>query len=225
MTDKEQIIVNDCKVEECVNFRDEVSIDSTVLKNACSIGLWQRHYKNLEESCKMSCKCDENPNCYFKQHARKKHECEQKEKELLSNEKIINKLMKEVDELRQECEELKEKLEKFYTLAGEPIEYFLDHYTNLCEDFLLDDRDEDDNTIPILEQIRDRLEDKDTLEEENTRYRKGFEEIEEIIKQTKQQVFCQHCAWYNTDGCDPSDKICGDFIKILDIIDKTKGEK
>lgn len=73
----EQIIVDDCKVEECVNFRDEVSIDSTVLKNACSIGLWQRHYKNLQESCKMSCKCDENPNCYFKQLARKTQECEE----------------------------------------------------------------------------------------------------------------------------------------------------
>lgn len=56
------------------------------------------------------------------------------------------------------------------------------------------------------------------------RYRKALDEIEGIIKQTKQQVFCQHCAWYNTDGCDPSDKICGDFIKILDIINKAKGE-
>ena len=82
MTDKEQIIIDGCKVEECVNFRDEVSIDSTVLKNACSIGLWQRHYKNLEESCKMSCKCDENPNCYFKQLARKTQECEKLKNEL-----------------------------------------------------------------------------------------------------------------------------------------------
>ena len=32
------------------------------------------------------------------------------DKELLSNEEIINKLMKEVDELRQECEELKKQL-------------------------------------------------------------------------------------------------------------------
>ena len=51
--------------------------------------------------------------CYFKQLARKTQECEQKEKELLSNEKIINKLMKEVDELKQECE----KLEDFRTLT------------------------------------------------------------------------------------------------------------
>ena len=56
------------------------------------------------------------------------------------------------------------------------------------------------------------------------RYRKALEEIEGIIKQTKQQVFCQHCAWYNTDGCNPSDKICGDFIKILDIINLTKAK-
>lgn len=119
----------------------------------------------------------------------------------------------------QECEELKEKLEKFYTLAGEPIEYFLDHYTNLCEDFLLDDRDEDDNTIPILEQIRDRLEDKDTLEEENTRYRKALEEIEKYTKKS----FCENCEDFNTPEYSSHCEFC-EYQEYFDIINKAKGE-
>ena len=63
------------------------------------------------------------------------------------------------------------------------------------------------------------------LNEKYEKLEKALEDIEGIIKQTKQRVFCQHCAWYNTDGCDPSDKTCGDFIKILDIINKAKGER
>lgn len=103
--DKEQIIIHGCKVEECVNYRDEVGIGSIVLKNACSIGLWQRHYKNLEESCKMSCKCEENPNCYFKQLARKTQECD-----TLKSQLDFEVQQKEC--IEQECEKLKETLNK-----------------------------------------------------------------------------------------------------------------
>ena len=154
-------------------------------RSTTNIDYWM--YGQCKSSKEYGCYCRNNPNCYYKQLARKTQECEslKEEIEVLKDNfdtatRDCNEL---IDELKQECEELKEKLEKFYILAGEPIEYFLDHYTNLCEDFLLDDRDEDDNTIPILEQIRDRLEDKDTLEEENTRYRKALEEIEEYIKE------------------------------------------
>ena len=85
MNNKEQIIVDGIDVSECE--------DVTGLKYCDGYGDW----------------CYLFPDCSFKQLARKTQECEQKDKELLSNEKIINKLMKEVDELRQECEELKER--------------------------------------------------------------------------------------------------------------------
>ena len=87
-------------------------------------------YKTWDKDCALTgdnhgdnmkpCKFIDEKNCYFKQLARKTQECEQKEKELLSNEKIINKLMKEVDELKQECVELKEQLQ-----ANQP--------TGICE--------------------------------------------------------------------------------------------
>ena len=88
MNSIEQIMIDGVDVSRCIDFnkRDKVSC-----------------YHILYD------KCNENPNCYFKQLACKTQECEQKDKELLSNEKIINKLMKEVDELRQECEELKKR--------------------------------------------------------------------------------------------------------------------
>ena len=43
-----------------------------------------------------------------KQLKHKEQECEELEKELLTNEKIINKLMKEVDKLKQTLAEIKE---------------------------------------------------------------------------------------------------------------------
>ena len=90
MADKEQIIIDGVNVYGCVQFIQEE-----------------------EDCCNLGGSCKGWPNCYYKQLIRKIEECEQKEKELLSNEKIINKLMKEVDELKQECE----KLEDFRTLT------------------------------------------------------------------------------------------------------------
>lgn len=90
MTDEEQIIIDGVDVTGCT---------------------WCDFEPDVEPYCCINdgedLNCEDNPNCYFKQLARKTQECEQKEKELLSNEKIINKLMKEVDELKQECEKLK----------------------------------------------------------------------------------------------------------------------
>lgn len=53
-----------------------------------------------KELCKI---CGFEPNCYFKQLARKTQECDQKD------ERIIE-LTKEALSLKQECEELKKKL-------------------------------------------------------------------------------------------------------------------
>ena len=37
--------INGINVDKCVNYRDEVILTECV-KDACSIGLWQRHYQN-----------------------------------------------------------------------------------------------------------------------------------------------------------------------------------
>ena len=36
--------INGINVDKCVNYRDEVILTECV-KDACSIGLWQRHYQ------------------------------------------------------------------------------------------------------------------------------------------------------------------------------------
>lgn len=55
------------------------------------------------------------------------------------------------------------------------------------------------------------------------RYRKALEQIEEATKYLKKDL-CGHCGWYGTDGCTPSGMVCEELIKILDIINKAKGE-
>lgn len=90
MTEKQEIIIDGVNITGCTWCDFEPDVEPYCLINDGEDFL-----------------CCDNPNCYFKQLARKTQECEQKEKELLSNEKIINKLMKEVDELKQECEKLK----------------------------------------------------------------------------------------------------------------------
>lgn len=59
-----------------------------------------------------------------------RQECEQKEKELLSNEKIINKLMKEVDELKQECEKLKNQVDEDYNYYTTELKTLRDIISN-----------------------------------------------------------------------------------------------
>ena len=98
MKDK-QIIIDGIDVSGCENFRPDADTSEISYTNACSIGLWQRWYSNLEPSCTMSCSCKENPNCNYKQLKRLE--------KLLSD--INGKFYKAVDDLKakeQECERL-----------------------------------------------------------------------------------------------------------------------
>lgn len=145
--------------------------------------------------------CEAN-NCYFKQFARKTQEYEQKEKELLSNEKIINKLMKEVDELKQECDTLKSQLD-FEVQQKECIEQECEKLKEKFKKFFNIDNQE--------------CWDIAFLKDENARYRRALEEIEEVINN-----ILNSCLGRNTVGCRPAHNVCGDLIKILNIINKTK---
>ena len=50
-------------------------------------------------------------------------------------------------------------------------------------------------------------------------YEKALEEIEEVINN-----ILNSCLGRNTVGCRPTHNVCGDLIKILNIIHKAKGE-
>ena len=76
MTDK-QIIIDGVDVSGCINYRPSVDTTQVSYTNACSIGIWQRWYSNLEPNCIMSCSCKDNPNCYYKNWQRKEQECEE----------------------------------------------------------------------------------------------------------------------------------------------------
>ena len=52
------------------------------------------------------------------------------------------------------------------------------------------------------------------------RYRKALEKIEEVINN-----ILNSCLGRNTVSCRPAHNVCGDLIKILDIINKAKGER
>lgn len=105
----EPIIINGVDVSGCVSFRDDVFTNKQ-LENVCSIGLWQKHYQNLEENCVMSCNCKDNPNCYYKQLQRANYQ-------IAEDENLQCDMREKIDELSEllkcktaECEELQEEL-------------------------------------------------------------------------------------------------------------------
>lgn len=69
--EQNSVIIDGVDVSGCENFRPDADTSEISYTNACSIGLWQRWYSNLEPSCTMSCSCKENPNCNYKQLKRK----------------------------------------------------------------------------------------------------------------------------------------------------------
>ncbi len=138
--------------------------------------------------------------CYSKQLARKTQECDNWKHQAELGSGPTDRLSKQLEEKMQECEELKEKnakLEKKLELipcANEALQIGYTAYKKQTE-YLLGKSD---------------------------RYRKALEEIEEIVKELKRDI-CNNCGWYNTDNCNPIGNVCGDLIKILDIINKAKG--
>lgn len=171
MTDKEHIIINGVDVSGCSGYCPELG-----------------KYNCIALACNSAAICKQSPNCYCKQLQRKTQECEQKEKELLSNEKIINKLMKEVDELKQECEKLKNQVDEDYNYYTTELKTLRDIISNK----------EKRNAALFLM---------------SNRYRKAFEEIEEIVKDWyKNEWSCYMCR-------KNMDKKLED---ILDIINKAK---
>lgn len=88
MTDK-QIIIDSVDVSGCKLYRDEISfVGGEIYTDVCSICIWQRAYSGLEPSRVMKCHCEDNPNCLYKQLARKTQECEELKKEVKKQKEI-----------------------------------------------------------------------------------------------------------------------------------------
>lgn len=97
MTDEKPIIIDGVDVSKCQDFY----IYAMDNNECCDCESDNTQYFN----------CKDNPNCYYKQLARKTQECEQI-KEKYEALKLENQEGYEiVDELKQECEELKRKVE------------------------------------------------------------------------------------------------------------------
>ena len=130
MTDK-QIIIDGIDVSGCINYRPDVETTQINYTNACSIGIWQRWYSNLEPNCIMSCSCKYNPNCYYKQLKAKEQECE----ELKESNIGLNKDWEEKKNLAYEIACKNEKLKQTLTEIKEIAEELKNFYEELgkCE--------------------------------------------------------------------------------------------
>ena len=94
----EKIIIDGVDVSGC-----EYACNTAFGKNGCKHPMMKNIY------------CSKNPNCYFKQLARKTQECEslKQEIEILQNnfDTATRDCNDEIEILKQECEELKKQLE------------------------------------------------------------------------------------------------------------------
>lgn len=194
MADKEQIIIDGVDVVGCKYFNRFRSI--------C-------HNKNL------CCDCEKNPNCYYKQLKRKEQECKKLNNKIIDMNSIIedaainlgNKdftlydLPFEIKKLSQECENLKAEekyLKQCCQKAGEELAKHSFEY----------DGKEKNLVVQAIE-----------LNEKYEKLKKALEETEEVID----SIF-DRCLWRKTDSCMPVYNVCEELIKILNIINKAKGE-
>ena len=153
MTDKEQIIIDGVDVSECI-FLDIVNerlwCDNV---NISAIGKSQCPYVD----------CFKNPDCYYKQLARKTQECENLKKDYKELEQRHDEAFKDFERLKQECEELKTQLmqkDEINTFFNSPIEGWSSYPCGICQ-----------------------------YKGEYARYRKALEEIKEYTR----EQFCDNC--------------------------------
>lgn len=220
--EKEQIIIDGCNVSGC-----EYACNTAFGKNGCKHPMMKNIY------------CSKNPNCYFKQLARKTQECESWKKANDEKNKFLqdlgisasgefkrikfyienlkNKYEKKIEELRKIClgSGMDFYLQKIETLEGKLNAQFTEMEEKLTA--------EEMKNYELKKKLRD-LELKNTILRnryqqlngsitECDRYRKALEEIEEYLK--------EEC------GCECADCLeQGDchFQEILNIINKAKGE-
>ena len=179
-------------------------------------------YKHSKTQCSITlkdCKYLGN-NCYYKQLKRLEQENEKLKKEV---KQIGSSFIKKGDyarALEQENAELKRDIEtrtmcvtckrelqncnlKTENAKLKELEKDLD---NLQTEYLLDDRDEDEVTIPLITQIKERLDLLDEIEQENENYKSALEEIK------------KKCNWIK--DCSVTNDNMWEYDEILEIINE-----
>ena len=189
MTDKEQIIIDGVDVSECI-FLDIVNerlwCDNV---NISAIGKSQCPYVD----------CFKNPDCYYKQRARKTQECEALKKRNKDNERFyLNQYAKKDSEVLDLTHKLNVKTQECEELNKEKAE--IKKYLGISEKTIMQ-RLEELTERKIEMQISDY-----SKEQELSRYRKALEEIENFMN----YEFSGQNEWVKTS--------------ILDIINNAKGE-
>lgn len=158
--------------------------------------------------------CEDNPNCYYKQLARKTQEYKELEKYAQAQENQRETYYKEFLKLSQENEELKRKLSNQEQLYQNEIEI----YNQSC----LQLRQENDDLY--LERLALNTANSginallEVKEQECDRYRKALEEIEKYTK----KYFCENCEDFNTPEYSSHCEFC-EYQEYFDIINKAKG--
>lgn len=148
---------------------------------------------DLEGYTDWECHDEDLNNCYFKQLARKTQEYEKlKEKYLELKEQNGSNIVR-LNTVNEQLDQLKTENEE---LKEE------------CEALKLENQELWRIKVQSLNE---------KLKLRNTCYRKALEEIEKVINN-----ILNSCLGRNTVSCRPAHNVCGDLIKILDIINKAK---
>lgn len=199
------------------NSKEQIIIDGVVVSD-CKDIYCGTNCGNTGASCP-DIKCKNNPNCYFKQLARKSQECEELREDYAELEHRHNEAFQDFERIKQKYEHLQEKYEAL-KLENEEGYEIVDELKHECEELKEENQklemqlcndcgERDDYNIPC-KMIRDLGYGLQKEIEENDRYRKALEEIEEYAKENDEMLQGYHHEWANNR-------------QILEIINKAKG--
>ena len=187
MTDK-QMIIDDVDVSKCNYFNNT---DKSYCEECCS-----------EFGCAI---CNDRPNCYYKQLARKEEECEELKEDREHwksnfNGKVsaIEELLKQLDQLKAENEELKTML-KDLSYENQKFCYQIEEQTKQLEPFK-DEYFKGLDNVVIAELAKKSI----RITAENSKLEQTLTEIKKITKNMNNECFysdfdCKDCDMKN--GC------------------------
>lgn len=192
MTDK-QIIIDGVNVLECEHYEYKSLKDCEMRypeSGDCEIGLINYLFNGNLDMEKL---CVDNPNCYYKQLARKTQECEslKQEIEILQNnfDTATRDCNDEIEILKQECEELKIYIESNEQQVKEVETLVMDNDRLINElDQLKAENENWQKEYWKLEQGND------FLAEKNSRLKGCLAEIKEIA-----EPFCNACQEFEPE--------------------------
>lgn len=175
-------IVNGIDVSKCdfaVKTINTADILCHCVKSGC-FGIWEGRF--APDSIK-SGKCNENPNCYFKQLARAKEEIEKWKHQAELGSDTADRLSKELEDKKQENEKLKSQIEN----EKQALQIDIDNLNQACLDLSQEN-----------EELKHQIEDVDTLcSEKESLIDKYLQTIEQVKKFVAGLMFDVDCTnWF-----------------------------